>query len=119
VTLHRAEGFGRSIAEAMLLEKLVISTNYSVNLDFTTPDTSLLVDFRYQAIQKENYPNSTGQAWAAPILEDAIRAMRRAVSADQTILNIQSKARKLIEEKYSIAAVGKNYRRALFPAIAK
>lgn len=115
VTLHRAEGFGRSIAEAMLLEKLVISTNYSGNLDFTTSDTSLLVNFRYQAIQKEQYPSSTGQSWAAPLLERAVMAMRRAVSPDQAILTLASTGRKLIEEKYSISAVGANYRKALFP----
>jgi len=41
VSLHRSEGFGIPIAEAMLLEKPVIVTSYSANMDFTTPANRL------------------------------------------------------------------------------
>src|SRR5437773_750002 len=44
VSLHRSEGFGFTMAEAMLMGKPVIGTAYSGNLDFMTPDNSLLVD---------------------------------------------------------------------------
>ena len=46
VSLHRSEGFGLLMAEAMFLGKPVIATNYSGNTDFTRPDNSLLVDYR-------------------------------------------------------------------------
>ena len=43
VSLHRSEGFGRLLAEAMLMGKPVIATAYSGNVDFMTADNSLPV----------------------------------------------------------------------------
>ena len=46
VSLHRAEGLGLAMAEAMLRGKPVIATNYSGNLDFMTADTAHLVRYK-------------------------------------------------------------------------
>ena len=43
ISLHRSEGFGLTLAEAMSLEKPVIATAYSGNLDFMTPANSCLI----------------------------------------------------------------------------
>ena len=51
VSLHRAEGFGLTIAEAMALGKPTIATAYSANMDFTTPGNSYLV--RYDLVRLE------------------------------------------------------------------
>ena len=45
VSLHRSEGFGLPIAEAMYLSKPVIVTDYSGNTDFTRPDNAFLVEY--------------------------------------------------------------------------
>ena len=45
VSLHRSEGLGLTMAEAMALGKPVIATGYSGNLHFMTPENSYLVDF--------------------------------------------------------------------------
>ena len=45
VSLHRAEGFGLTLAEAMALGKPVIATGFSGNTDFMTPANSYLVDW--------------------------------------------------------------------------
>jgi glycosyltransferase involved in cell wall biosynthesis len=45
VSLHRSEGFGLGMAEAMLMGKPVIATGYSGNLDLMNRDNSLLVDY--------------------------------------------------------------------------
>ena len=37
VSLHRSEGYGFGIAEAMVLGKPVIATAYSGNMDFMDP----------------------------------------------------------------------------------
>ena len=47
VSLHRSEGFGRGIAEAMMMGKPVIVTGHSGNMDFTTPGTAALIVLRY------------------------------------------------------------------------
>ena len=45
VSLHRSEGFGLTMAEAMAVGKPVIATAYSGNVDFMNRDNSLLVDY--------------------------------------------------------------------------
>ena len=54
VSLHRAEGFGRTLAEAMLLGKPVVATNYSGNADFMIKG-SFPVDYQLIAIAKNTY----------------------------------------------------------------
>ena len=46
VSLHRSEGFGLGMAEAMRLAKPVIATAYSANVDFCTSQNSLQVGYR-------------------------------------------------------------------------
>ena len=78
VSLHRAEGFGLTLAEAMALGKPVIATGYSGNLDFMTDDNSYLVKWRPALVGEDvwNYP-AWGQ-WAEPDIDDAARLMRHA-----------------------------------------
>src|SRR5439155_1716947 len=59
VSLHRSEGFGLGLAEAMLLGKPVIATNYSGNLAFMNHENSLLVDYTLTDIS-ESGPNLIG-----------------------------------------------------------
>ena len=40
VSLHRAEGFGYTLAEAMWIGKPVIATGYSGNVDYMSPTTA-------------------------------------------------------------------------------
>lgn len=79
VSLHRAEGFGLTMAEAMRLGKPVIATNYSGNVDFMTPDNSYLVDYRVVALTRDFGPYLRGSVWAEPDLDQAARFMRRIV----------------------------------------
>ena len=44
VSLHRSEGLGLTMAEAMAAGTPVIATGYSGNLDFMLPGSALLVD---------------------------------------------------------------------------
>jgi glycosyltransferase involved in cell wall biosynthesis/SAM-dependent methyltransferase len=76
VSLHRAEGFGLGLAEAMALGRPVIATGYSGNVDFMTPENSWLVDYTMTRVgeEGENYP-SDGH-WAEPDLDHAARLMR-------------------------------------------
>jgi glycosyltransferase involved in cell wall biosynthesis len=79
VSLHRAEGFGRSLAESMLLGKPVIGTNYSANTDFMTPANSCPVNYSLIPIKPGEYPFSEGQVWADADVEHAAWYMRRLV----------------------------------------
>jgi Glycosyl transferases group 1 len=77
VSLHRSEGFGLTIAEAMAIGKPVIGTGYSGNLDFMTAQNSYLVDYALGRVGAdcEIYPPE-GE-WAEPSVEHAAELMRR------------------------------------------
>lgn len=84
VSLHRSEGLGLHLLEAMWLETPVIATRYSGNLDFMTDDNSLLVDAVLVPVSdlQGYYPSSA--MWADPHHDQAVDAMRRLV-ADPTL----------------------------------
>jgi glycosyltransferase involved in cell wall biosynthesis len=77
VSLHRAEGFGLVLAEAMWLGKPVIATGYSGNLDFMTESNSLLVHHRLVPIGPNAEPYPSEGEWADPDLAHAAILMRQ------------------------------------------
>jgi len=76
VSLHRAEGFGRGIAEAILLGKQVMATSFSGNMDFCHEPRVALVKHRVRAIERGEYFWGDGQTWAEPDLDHAAELMR-------------------------------------------
>ena len=76
VSLHRAEGFGYTLAEAMWLGRPVIATGYSGNLDFMTPENSYLVGYELVPIGPGSEPYPPGAEWAQPDVEQAAGLMR-------------------------------------------
>lgn len=46
ISLHRAEGFGLSLIEAMAMGKAVITTAYSGNMDFVNTNNACLVQYK-------------------------------------------------------------------------
>jgi glycosyltransferase involved in cell wall biosynthesis/SAM-dependent methyltransferase len=76
VSLHRSEGLGLTMAEAMYFGKPVIATGYSGNLDFMTGDNSFLVDYSLQEIGDAASPYPAAACWAEPRIEHAAELMR-------------------------------------------
>lgn len=77
VSLHRAEGFGYTMVEAMMMGKPVIASRYSANLDYMTDGTGFLVDGRERFIEPDEYVDVTpGAAWFEPDVAAAAAAMR-------------------------------------------
>lgn len=77
VSLHRSEGFGLTIGEAMFLGKPVVATNYSGNLELMTERNSFLVDCRRVAVGPNSAPYSADAVWAAPDIDHAAQQLRR------------------------------------------
>jgi glycosyltransferase involved in cell wall biosynthesis len=75
VSLHRSEGFGLTLSEAMLCGKPVIATGYSGNMDFMTADNSCPVRFRMAEINRDHGPYRKGNCWAEPDLDHAAELM--------------------------------------------
>jgi len=78
-SLHRSEGFGFTIAEAMARGKPVIATAYSGNADYMTEENSYPVPYRLTEIPTGRDPYPAGSHWADPDLDAAAAAMRRVV----------------------------------------
>jgi glycosyltransferase involved in cell wall biosynthesis len=76
VSLHRAEGFGRGIAEAILLGKQVITTGFSGNMDFCREPRVALIRHKLRALNPGEYYWGDGQVWAEPDLDHAAELMR-------------------------------------------
>lgn len=79
VSLHRAEGLGLTMAEAMCLGKPVIATAYSGNMDFMTPTTAFLVPWEPVDIGPGHQPYDPASRWADPDLARASALMRQMV----------------------------------------
>ena len=76
VSLHRAEGYGLTMAEAMALARPVIATGYSGNLEFMTEENSYLCRSERCAVGPGRQPYPPESTWSEPDLADAARLMR-------------------------------------------
>jgi len=76
VSLHRSEGFGLGLGEAMALGKAVIATNYSGNLAFMDARTAMLVPATRRVVGPDAEPYLATDHWADPDLDAAAQAMR-------------------------------------------
>ncbi|MFP5260255.1 MAG: glycosyltransferase [Acidobacteriota bacterium] len=106
---HRAEGFGRTLAEAMLLGKPVIATAHSGNVDFLTPETGFPVPYRLVPVGRDAYPFGEGLLWADPDLAGLVAAMRLAVRSPGLARARALAGRERILAVHSPQAVGAAY----------
>ena len=80
VSLHRSEGFGLVLAEAMALGKPVISTGWSGNMDFTNDEVAALVEYELvPCVDPYGIYADTASHWAEVDLDDAVMKMKKIV----------------------------------------
>ena len=79
VSLHRSEGFGLTLAEAMYFGRPVIATGYSGNLDFMTDENSYLVGYEMTTVGPDAPPYQAEARWAEPDIDQAAQLMRRVI----------------------------------------
>jgi glycosyltransferase involved in cell wall biosynthesis len=113
VSLHRSEGFGLILAEAMAFGKPVVATGWSGNMDFMTASNSCPVAYELTTIARTMRNYEAGQQWAEPDVDDAAKWMRRLVDDAELRTRIGEHARTTMRTQFSAEAAGMRYRRRL------
>ncbi|KZE70493.1 glycosyl transferase family 1 [Paenibacillus elgii] len=113
VSMHRSEGFGLGLAEAMYLGKAVIATNWSSNTDFMNLGNSCLVDYKLIQLGQDYGPYKAYQYWADPDIQSAADYMRRLVEYPEYYHEIATRGQETIREQYSPEIIGNLIRKRL------
>ncbi len=105
VSLHRSEGFGYLVTDAMAFGVPVIATDYSGNADFCDAETSFPVPYRLIAVPPGAARWRCNDAeWADADVEAAAAQMRRVFADYDGALAVAARARRNIVRKYSVEA---------------
>jgi glycosyltransferase involved in cell wall biosynthesis len=107
VSLHRSEGFGRGMAEAMAFGRPAIATGWSGNVDFMVPGTSLLADHALVPVPPGAYPHGEGQVWAEPSVEHAAGLIEQLLDDPEGARAMGRRARAHVEKTLSLRAAGR------------
>ena len=113
VSLHRSEGFGFGMAEAMALGKPVIGTDYSGSRDFLSEATGFPVGYQLIPVAPGEYPGHQDQVWADPDVEQAAELMRKVANGGSDVAARAEAGRRFIAEHHSPAAVARQCRARL------
>jgi glycosyltransferase involved in cell wall biosynthesis len=101
VSLHRAEGFGLTLAEAMALGIPVIATGYSGNLEFMPAGSAELIPWTPTTIQSTRGDYVAGARWAEPDLNAAAAAMRRLALDPEAARQLGERGQAIVGERLS------------------
>jgi glycosyltransferase involved in cell wall biosynthesis len=119
ISLHRSEGFGLTLAEAMFYGKPTIATNFSGNLEFMNCFNSLLVDYRPFQLDRDVVDFKKGTTWAEPDLAVASNYMRQLVDNPDLAARIGARAKQDIRSQFSPQSIGLKIRRRLQTIVAE
>jgi glycosyltransferase involved in cell wall biosynthesis len=113
VSLHRSEGLGLPLIEAMYLGKPVIATGYGGVTDFLDETTGFVVRHHPVALAASQGPYPAGAVWAEPDVEHAAALMRALADDPESAASRVEAARRRVRELYAPEAAGERLRREL------
>jgi glycosyltransferase involved in cell wall biosynthesis len=112
LSLHRAEGFGRPLVEAMMLGTAVVATSWSGPSDFLDANTGFPIRSSLRPVRPGEYPQATG-LWAEPDIDQAASIMRGLYENGEVPAEIITRARQKAQSKFGRTGVAKLLRERL------
>jgi glycosyltransferase involved in cell wall biosynthesis len=113
VSLHRAEGVGLTIGEAMAAGKPVVATGWSGNMDLMDVSNSYPVRYTLSELSRNVAHYRAGDVWAEPSIEHAAEMLRR-VFERRDEASVRAKAgQRDIQRLYSTETIGAAIRERL------
>lgn len=113
ISLHRAEGFGLTMAEAMYYGKPVIATAYSSNTDFMNVGNSFLVKYDLVATTEAYGLYPKGSIWAEPDIDHASYLMQYVFQNYSEAQKVGMRGAKEIRSLFHPDVIGKKIRHRL------
>lgn len=107
VSLHRAEGYGLTIAEAMSQGIPVMTTAYSGNMEFCNSSDTRTVLYELHEIGHNRPRFRNIDIWAEPDMQDTIQAFKELVTNHSAWIKKSLNAKTRIEKEFSIERIGK------------
>ena len=114
ISLHKSEGWGFGMIEAMNLKVPVVVTGYSANMDFCTADTVWLVDYTIRPLQPQDYIFvRKGQSWAEPDVDHAAKQLRAVYDNPQERAARAEAAWQNVRNNFSSEAIARRFKARL------
>lgn len=105
LAMHRAEGFGLPLAEAMVSGYPVVATGWSGNADFMTEGTSFSVPYTLvPVVDPQGKYDGNGQRWAEPSVDAAAGILQRLFEDPELGQQAGENARHFAQKRFGPAA---------------
>jgi glycosyltransferase involved in cell wall biosynthesis len=119
LSLHRAEGFGLTIADSMLLGTPVIATGWSGNTDFVNSDCGVPIGFQLiPARDPQGTYDFAAMQWANPRIDEAANALRWLRGDQATLRALAIKAKTFAHANFGPETYGRVVR-TLLPQVVR
>jgi glycosyltransferase involved in cell wall biosynthesis len=110
LSLHRSEGYGINLADAMARRTLVVATGYSGNLEFMDQSSSVLVPFELTKVTK--YAGITvDSVWAEPDLDFCAHTLRELSQNKEKVERLRHAGHSRIVQQNSLPAAVKQFKK--------
>ena len=101
LSLHRGEGFGIGMAEAMMMGKCVVATDWSANTEFVKAGVAFPIGYRLVPIRAGEYFESMKE-WAEADVGEAAAVLKRLYERPEERAAVGAKAKEFIAAHFSV-----------------